>query len=174
MRRLRLLAIPLFLVALLLLPSSPRVFSQGCVTVPLSASELWVASVDGGIIDATGYTFEQMTGETGFIYIQFWDGSVWLSAVELPYTPDVITSLYTDARISVDIEAIDIRYCAPASPTPTFTPTPTEVIVTVTPSPTPTIVPWIVLQERTDQTFSLQIFGFTIMLGVAIYFFRRL
>lgn len=174
MHRLRLLAIPLFLVIVLLLPSSPRVSAQGCTTVPVfTGATNWVAS-ENGISNPDGYQFRQISGENDSIDMQRWNGSSWSASFGLLQTSFTTITGSADFRLVNNADDAAFEYCPPVVATPTSTSTPTEVIVTVTPSPTPTIVPWIALQERTDQTFSLQIFGFTIMLGIAIYFFLRL
>lgn len=180
MRSLRLLAIPLFLALLLLLPSPPRVYSQGCTTVPSFAGggTIWLAS-DNGISDPNGYQFRQLSGESDSIQVQQFSGS-WVTIGLLEPTFNTITSS-NPLRLINNADEASFEYCPPAgtptptvTSTPTVTPTPTEVIVTVTPSPTPTPNPAIALQERVDQTFSLQVFGFTVMLGIAIYLFLRL
>lgn len=173
MRNPRLLAIPLFLALLLLLPSAPRVFSQGCTTISSFAGggTIWLAS-DNGISDPNGYQFRQLSGESDSIQVQQFSGS-WVTVGLLEPTFNTITSS-NPLRLINNADEASFEYCPPATPTPTVSPTPTEVIVTVTPSPTPTPNPSIALQERIDQTFSLQVFGFTVILGIAIYFFLRL
>lgn len=262
MRRLRLLAIPLFLLLLMLLPSAPRVLAQTVIvsdgfnradgaignadvggawsvisgSPAIVSNELvmpnpaW-AIIDPAVSDYTACVTYITTPTNAVLYVHStssvpgvgvradfalsnWviiDSAVGVIDSGVAYAAgDVVcfvvtgsdyelfidgvlalthnTSTYTDTGVSLrksansqvifddfSVTVVDAATPTPTeTPTPSETPTPTEVIVTVTPSPTPTPDPSIALQERTDQMFSLQIFGFTIMIGLGIYIFLRL
>lgn len=193
MRSMRLLAIPLFLALPLLLPAAPRVFAQSCGNVSSVFSPSFYYLPLNGLYTPGGaawwragdyYGYEITPNLTSNVVLHIYDdldvygGVIYTWTTNVPYTIGVHTAgiaVVSDTAFSADV-------CTPAptptpvppTNTPTNTSTPTEVIVTVTPSPTLTPNPSSVLQERMDQTFSLQVFGFTVMLGIGIYFFLRL
>lgn len=193
MRNPRLLAIPLFLLLVLLLPAAPRVSAQ-CDSY---------TTFNGGTFYYIAFTTEYAPGaavwwRTGDFYgysiaafspsgglppttdIHYYDSDGVYQGILHTFTTNAsyMITVHTDAIAVVASTPFEGDFCVPLptptpTPTLTFTPTATEVIVTVTPSPTSTPNPSIALQERVDQTFSLQVFVFTVMLGIGIYIFLR-
>lgn len=136
----RLFIVLIFFIPILSLCVAPPVQAQGCIAGELLDSTFWTAIVDGGLTDATGYTFQQLDGEAEIVDIWYWSGSAWVYQGTLPSTPSFYTSPGTDVRMyNNSNETINIEFCPPAPPTPTPT---EEVIVTATPvPPTPTLTP---------------------------------
>lgn len=180
--KLRLSLVVLLLLLVVALPS-PAVSETACIgTYVVSPNTYWYASSVSGCTNLQGYRVIYTVANGGTVFIHL--DNIPLNGVYTYIEPLPLNTFYNfpsagDYAIRNTSTTDNLTFTISAVPPPTATPTltstatPTVVIVTVTPSPSPTPNPSIALQERADQTFSLQIFGFSVMIGLGVWAFLR-